>query len=142
MRHEAVKVPARRGQEDPAWVRITLTLAAVAVVMLLIGVPVIHVFWQAFGKGVAAYFDALFGKPNTRHAILLTRIVAPTAVALNVVFGVAAAWALARFRFPDRSILLSLIDLPFAVSPVVAGLVFVLLFGARGPLGCGCGVTD
>ena len=125
----------KRGQHDPAWVRVTLTLAAVAVVVLLIGVPVVHVFWQAFGKGIGAYFESLFGNENTRHAILLTLIVAPTAVAMNVLFGVAAAWALARFRFRGRLVLLSLIDLPFAVSPVVAGLVFVLLFGARGPLG-------
>jgi sulfate transport system permease protein len=125
----------RREQQDPAWVRFTLTLAAATVVVLLIGVPVVHVFWQAFGNGIGAYFHALFGKPATRHAILLTLIVAPTAVLLNVLFGVAAAWALARFRFRGRSVLLALIDLPFAVSPVVAGLVFVLVFGARGPLG-------
>jgi len=127
--------PPRKGHQDPAWVRVTLTLSAVAVVVLLIGVPVVHVFWQAFGKGVAAYFQALFGNANTRAAILLTLIVAPAAVALNVVFGIAASWALARFRFPGRWVLVSLIDLPFAVSPVVAGLVFVLLFGAQGPLG-------
>src|SRR5260370_6189003 len=121
----------RRGQQDPAWVRVTLTLAAVAVVVLLIGVPVVHVFWQAFGNGVGAYFHALFGKPATRHAILLTLIVAPTAVVLNLVFGVAAAWALARFRFRGRAVLLALIDLPFAVSPVVARL--VVLLGFRPP---------
>src|SRR5205823_7538813 len=72
---------------------------------------------------------------NTRHSILLTLTVAPVAVVLNLVFGVAAAWAIARFRFPGRTLLLTLIDLPFSVSPVAAGLVFVLLFGLQGYFG-------
>src|SRR3954469_22240017 len=102
MGHDAQGAPVRRGQQDPAWVRHTLTAAAVAVVGLLILVPVVHVFHEAFARGVGAYFNALT-RPNTLHAVRLTLIVAPTAVALNVVFGVAAAWALARFRFPGRS---------------------------------------
>src|SRR5207248_10191939 len=81
------------------------------------------------------YWHSLFGDADTRHAILLTLMVAPVAVAANVVFGVAAAWAIARFRFRGRTLLLTLIDLPFSVSPVVAGLVFVLLFGAQGYFG-------
>ncbi len=103
---------------------------------VLIVVPVVNVFAQAFGNGVPAYFDGAVRRP--RHAlapILLTLTVAPIAVALNVVFGVAAAWAIARFRFPGRTLLLTLIDLPFSVSPVVAGLVFVLLFGLQGYFG-------
>jgi sulfate transport system permease protein len=116
-------------------VRWALTLAAVAVLVVLILVPVVHVFWLAFSAGPAAYFRNLFGDPDTRHAILLTLIVAPCAVAANLVFGVAAAWAIARFRFPGRAVLLSLIDLPFSVSPVVAGLIFVLLFGLQGYFG-------
>jgi sulfate transport system permease protein len=116
-------------------VRVTLTGAALLVVGVLIVVPVVSVFVQAFANGVPAYFAELIGDRDTRSAILLTLTVAPTAVALNVVFGVAAAWAIARFRFPGRTLLLTLIDLPFSVSPVVAGLVFVLLFGLQGYFG-------
>jgi sulfate transport system permease protein len=124
-----------RARQDPLWVRLTLTTAALLVVGLLIVVPVVNVFVQAFGNGVSAYFEALVGDRATRSAILLTLTVAPIAVALNVVFGLAAAWAIARFRFPGRTLLLTLIDLPFSVSPVVAGLVFVLLFGLQGYFG-------
>jgi sulfate transport system permease protein len=128
--------PDRRpANQDPWPVRWGLTLAAVAVLVVLVVVPVAHVFAHAFSGGVGAYLRGLFGDPLTRHAILLTLIVAPAAVALNVVFGVAAAWAIARFRFPGRALLLTLIDLPFSVSPVVAGLVFVLLFGMQGYCG-------
>ncbi len=127
--------PVRRAQSDPALVRWTLTALAVGTVGLLVIVPVIHVFSQAFGAGVASYVQNLLGDPDTRHAIFLTLVVAPVAVAMNVVFGVAAAWIIARFRFPGRLLLTSLIDLPFSVSPVVAGLVFVLLFGLQGSFG-------
>ena len=127
--------PAVQIGRDPLWLRWTLTLLALAVLGLLVVVPVVNVFVQAFGDGPATYFRALFGNANTRHAILLTLIVAPVAVVLNTIFGVAAAWALARFRFRGRSLLIALIDLPFSVSPVVAGLVFVLLFGLQGWFG-------
>jgi sulfate transport system permease protein len=120
---------------DPPWVRWLLTSAAVAVLTVLVLVPVVNVFWQALSRGFGVYWDNLFADRDTRHAILLTLAVAPVAVALNVIFGVAAAWAIAKFRFPGRTILLALIDLPFAVSPVVAGLAFVLLFGMSGYLG-------
>lgn len=126
---------SRRACHDPLWVRLLLTTAALMVLGVLIVVPVVHVFWQAFADGSAAYWRALTASPDTRHAIALTLIVAPTAVLLNTVFGVAAAWAIARFRFRGRALLLTLIDLPFSVSPVVAGLVFVLLFGLQGYLG-------
>jgi sulfate transport system permease protein len=116
-------------------VRVLLIGTALLVVGALIVVPVVHVFWQAFSAGFQRYFAALFNDPLTRHAIGLTLTVAPIAVGLNLVFGVAVAWAIARFRFPGRTLLLALIDLPFAVSPVVAGLVFMLLFGAQGYLG-------
>jgi sulfate transport system permease protein len=125
----------RTGRHDPAWVRWLLTTAAVAVVGVLIVVPVVNVFVQAFANGVGPYVKALTANADTRHAIGLTLIVAPTAVALNTVFGIAAAWAIARFRFPGRALLLTLIDLPFSVSPVVAGLLFVLLFGLQGWFG-------
>ncbi len=125
----------RPAARDPCPVRWGLTLAAVAVLTVLVIVPVVHVFWQALARGPAVYVQNLFGDPLTRHAVLLTLIVAPSAVAANLVFGVAAAWAIARFRFPGRTVLLTLIDLPFSVSPVVAGLVFVLLFGRQGYFG-------
>ena len=125
----------RRAQSDPLIVRWGLTVLALGTVGLLVIVPVIHVFYQAFGAGFAAYVQSLVGDPDTRHAIFLTVVIAPVAVAMNVVFGVAAAWVIARFRFPGRLLLTTLIDLPFSVSPVVAGLVFVLLFGLQGSFG-------
>jgi sulfate/thiosulfate transport system permease protein len=125
----------KRPLHDPPWVRWTLTLLAVAVLTVLIVIPVLSVFWHALSGGLRVYWDNLVADSDTRHSILLTLAVAPVAVALNVVFGIAAAWAIARFRFPGRTLLLSLIDLPFAVSPVVAGLMFVLLFGMSGYLG-------
>jgi sulfate transport system permease protein len=125
----------RQAQQDPAWVRWGLTLAALAVVGVLIVIPVVHVFAQALADGVDVYWKNLFGDPDTRHSILLTLTVVPIALVANVVFGVAAAWAIARFRFPGRTLLTSLIDLPFSVSPVVAGLMFVLIFGLQGYFG-------
>jgi sulfate transport system permease protein len=116
-------------------VRWGLTAAALLVLGVLVVVPLASVFAQALSAGVGAYWRNLAGDPLTRHAFLLTLTVAPAAVAANVVFGVAAAWAIARFRFPGRALLLALIDLPFSVSPVVAGLVFVLLFGLQGFFG-------
>ncbi len=123
------------GRQDPWPVRWGLTAAAVLVLGVLVVVPVASVFAQALSAGVGAYWRNLAGDPLTRHAFLLTLTVAPAAVAANVVFGVAAAWAVARFRFPGRALLLALIDLPFSVSPVVAGLAFVLLFGLQGYFG-------
>jgi sulfate/thiosulfate transport system permease protein len=125
----------RRASHDPAWVRWSLTLAALAVVGVLIVVPVVHVFYQALADGLGAYWRAVTASPDTRHAIGLTLIVAPTAVLLNTAFGLAAAWAIARFSFPGRSLLVALLDLPFSVSPVVAGMAFILLFGAGGAIG-------
>jgi sulfate transport system permease protein len=125
----------RHGQRDPWPVRWGLTLAAVAALVVLVVLPVVSVFAQALADGPRVYWDNLAASPETRHAIGLTLTVAPPAVALNLAFGVAAAWAIARFRFPGRSLLTTLIDLPFSVSPVVAGLVFVLLFGMQGYFG-------
>ena len=130
---EPVKV--RRAQQDPAWVRWTLTSAALGVVAVLIVIPVANVFVEALSDGLRTYWNNLFDDPDTRHAMLLTLIVVPSAVAANVLFGIAAAWAIARFHFPGRTLLTSLIDLPFAVSPVVAGLMFVLIFGLQGYFG-------
>jgi sulfate transport system permease protein len=122
-------------RQDHWLVRWGLTLAAVAVVTVLVIVPLVHVFYQALANGPRVYWDSLAADPDTRHSIFLTLTVAPLAVAANVVFGVAAAWAIARFRFPGRTLLITLIDLPFAVSPVVVGLSLVLVFGMQGFLG-------
>ena len=135
----AAPAAARRARRRPAtgeppvvrWLLVGLALAFLGLFLL---VPLAVVFGQAFGKGAAAYAQAL-GQRETRAALRLTLTVALLVVPLNTAFGVAAAWALARFEFPGKSILTSLIDLPFAVSPVIAGLVFVLLFGARGLFG-------
>jgi sulfate transport system permease protein len=127
--------PSHSARRDPWPVRWGLTLLAVAVVTVLVIVPLVNVFAQALAHGPRVYWDSLAADPDTRHAILLTLTVAPVAVAANVVFGVAAAWAIARFRFPGRALLLSLIDLPFSVSPVVVGLALVLVFGLQGALG-------
>ncbi|HET6880857.1 MAG TPA: sulfate ABC transporter permease subunit CysW [Pirellulales bacterium] len=120
---------------DPTIVRWALIGATLAIVGLLVVVPVVAVFHKAFEQGPATYWRTLAVNADTRHAILLTLTVAPIAVAVNVVFGVAAAWTIARFRFPGRALLTALIDLPFSVSPVVAGLALVLIFGLQGYLG-------
>ena len=109
--------------------------ATVLIVAVLIAVPLVNVFVQAFADGPASYWNNLTGNGDTRHSIFLTLMVAPLAVAMNTLFGLAAAYTIARFRFPGRTTLTTLIDLPFSVSPVVAGLVFVLLFGLNAPLG-------
>jgi sulfate transport system permease protein len=127
--------PPARAHEDPRWVRIALTLAAVGVMTALVVVPLVYVFVQAFGAGVRAYWDNLVHDPDTLQSIRLTLAVAPAAVLLNVVFGVAAAWAIARFRFPGRALLTAMIDMPFTVSPVVVGLFLLLLFGLQGIFG-------
>ena len=119
----------------PAPLAAALVTAAVAIVGLLIVVPLAAVFCEAFASGPADWWRALADDPDTRHAIWLTLTVAPIAVAINTVFGIAAAWLVARFRFPGRSVLVSLFDVPFSVSPVVAGLALVLIFGRQGLLG-------
>jgi sulfate transport system permease protein len=112
-----------------------LIAAAVGVIGLLIVVPLASVFAEAFAEGPAAWWRALAHDPDTRHAIWLSLTVAPLAVAINTVFGIATAWLVSRFRFPGRSLLITLCDVPFSVSPVVAGLALVLIFGRQGLLG-------
>ena len=119
---------------EPAAVRVALIAATVLYLGLFLAVPLAEVFAEALRKGLQAYFAGL-GDPAALAAIRLTLTVAAIAVPLNIVFGLAASWAIARFRFPGRSVLLTLIDLPFAVSPVISGLVFILLFGLHGWLG-------
>jgi sulfate/thiosulfate transport system permease protein len=115
-------------------VRWTLIALAVGFLALFLVLPLLAVFSEAFRRGIDAVLIA-FAEPDTQAAIGLTLLVAAIAVPLNLAFGVAAAWAVAKFEFPGKSVLVSLIDLPFSVSPVVAGLVYVLLFGAKGLLG-------
>lgn len=129
----AVRKP--RIQQDPAWIRWGLTLIVLAVVGVLIVIPVVHVFSQALVEGVGVYWDNLFNDPDTLHSIGLTLTVVPVALVANLLFGIAAAWAIARFSFPGRTLLTTLVDLPFSVSPVVAGLIFVLIFGRQGYFG-------
>ncbi|MGQ0648193.1 MAG: sulfate ABC transporter permease [Gemmatimonadaceae bacterium] len=132
----AIALPRiRKAQQDPAWMRWGLTLFALSVVGVLIVVPVVNIFVGALSEGVGVYWKNLFADPDTRHSIILTLTVVPIALVLNLVFGLAAAWAISRFVFPGRTLLTALIDLPFAVSPVVAGLMFVLIFGLQGYLG-------
>ena len=120
--------------QDAGWVRWSLIAIAVGFIGLFICVPLAIVFIQAFSKGVEAYWSAL-SQVDTIAAIKLTLLVALVTVPLNTVFGVAAAWAITRFEFKGKSLLTTLIDLPFSVSPVISGLIFVLLFGAEGWFG-------
>ncbi|GFO83241.1 MAG: sulfate ABC transporter permease [Methyloceanibacter sp.] len=132
-----VPAPARRGTEvttETRPVRALLIGIAVAFLALFLLLPLGAVFVEAFRVGVSAYFDAI-SEPDALAAIRLTLIVAAIAVPTNLVFGLAAAWAIAKFEFRGKSLLNALIDLPFSVSPVIAGLIYVLLFGAQGYLG-------
>jgi sulfate transport system permease protein len=119
---------------EPARVRRLLIGAALAFLGLFLVVPLAAVFAQAFARGWRVWIDAV-REPAALAAIRLTLLVAAIVVPINTVFGVAAAWAIARFRFRGRRLLVTLVDLPFSVSPVVAGMLFVLLFGAQGLLG-------
>src|SRR5687767_10438674 len=118
----------------PALLRWLLIGTALLFLGLFLVVPLVAVFTYAFEKGAGAYLASL-AEPETWFAIRLTLTAALIAVPLNLAFGLAAAWLIARFRFPGRDLLITLIDLPFSVSPVIAGLIFVLLFGRQGWLG-------
>jgi sulfate transport system permease protein len=119
---------------EPAYVRWSLIGLGLLFVGVVVMVPRGSVFAQALEKGVGEYLSRLW-QEETRQAIGLTLLTAAIVVPLNTVFGVAAAWLVAKYRFPGKNLLITLIDLPFSVSPVISGLVFVLLFGARGVLG-------
>jgi sulfate transport system permease protein len=114
--------------------RIVLMGVAFLFLAVFLVLPLVVVFDQAFSRGIGTFFESL-GEPDTVAAIKLTLLVAAIAVPLNLVFGVAAAWAIAKFEFKGKAFLTTLIDLPFSVSPVIAGLVYVLLFGAGSFLG-------
>ena len=119
---------------DPTPMRWAVVVVAVAFLTLFIVIPLVDVFAQAFSKGLAAYLSAI-GNPDAIAAIQLTLMAAAISLALNLAFGVIAAWSITKYEFPGKSLLITVIDLPFSVSPVIAGLVFVLLFGAQGYLG-------
>ncbi|WP_153730820.1 sulfate ABC transporter permease subunit CysW [Sporosarcina obsidiansis] len=119
---------------EPLWVRILLISIALIFLVLFLFFPLLIIFTQAFDKGWAVYLASI-SDPDALAAIRLTILVAAITVPLNAIFGVAAAWSITKFRFKGKNILITLIDLPFAVSPVIAGLVFVLLFGGQGLFG-------
>jgi sulfate transport system permease protein len=119
---------------ESALVRYVLVGAALAFLATFLLVPLAYVFYEALRKGLSVYFAAI-AEPDAVEAIKLTLTAAAIAVPANLVFGVAAAWAIAKFSFPGKSVLVTLIDLPFSVSPVIAGLIYVLIFGAQGWLG-------
>jgi sulfate/thiosulfate transport system permease protein len=124
----------RTVNQDRAVVRWAIVSIAVLFMAIFVVLPLIAVFAQALSRGFSAYFAALI-EPDALSAIRLTLLIAFISVTVNLVFGLVAAWAIAKFEFPGKSLLVTLIDLPFSVSPVVSGLVFVLLFGAQGLLG-------
>ncbi|HJW70130.1 MAG TPA: sulfate ABC transporter permease subunit CysW [Candidatus Binatia bacterium] len=133
--HAVASAVYLRAHEDPPAVRRLLIGAAVTIMVLLVVIPLVVVFVEAFSAGLTAYWNNLVHDPDTLHSIKLTLMVAPVAVVLNLIFGIAGAWAIARFHFPGRAFLTALIDMPFTVSPVVVGLFLLLLFGLQGIFG-------
>ena len=119
---------------EPRWVKWTLLTIGLAFLMLFVAVPLLLIFIQAFENGWQAYLAALT-EPDARSAIKLTLLVAAIAVPLNAVFGIVAAWSITKFRFRGKNLLVTLIDLPIAVSPVISGMIFILLFGLHGVMG-------
>lgn len=126
--------PRRKVRGEAGWVRAALVGLALAFVVLFLVLPLVAVFVQALHKGLGPYLGAI-AEPNAQAAIRLTLTVVAIVVPLNTLFGIAAAWAIAKYRFPGRSLLISLVELPLSVSPVISGLVYVLLFGRQGFLG-------
>ncbi|HZZ20374.1 MAG TPA: sulfate ABC transporter permease subunit CysW [Opitutaceae bacterium] len=129
-----VRSPVRRATTDPAWARYVLTAIALGFLAFFLVLPLVVVFAEAFAKGVP-YFLRAVAEPDARSAIKLTLFTVALVLPMNVIFGVAAAWAIAKFKFKGKSLLTTLIDLPFAVSPIISGLVYVLVFGAQGWFG-------
>ena len=130
----AEKLQSRDATREPTWVRYLLLTIALIFFLSCLVLPLILVFVEAFKQGMGVYFNALI-QPDTLSAVKLTLLTAAIAVPLNVVFGVAAAWAVAKFNFRGKSILTTIIDMPFSVSPVIAGLMLVLIFGTQGWFG-------
>lgn len=125
---------AKAGTTEPAWIKWTLIGIALGFIFLFLVLPLAAVFTEALRKGMDAFIEA-FKEPDAWNAIRLTLLTAAIAVPLNLVFGVAAAWCIAKYEFRGKAFLTTLVDLPFSVSPVVAGLIYVLLFGANGWFG-------
>ena len=125
---------AAQVRTEPSTVRIAIIATAMIFLCVFVVLPLVMVFAQAFSRGMTAYLAAL-AEPEALSAIRLTLLVALISVSLNMVFGLVAAWAIAKFKFSGKTILITLIDLPFSVSPVISGMVFVLLFGAQGYFG-------
>jgi len=123
-----------RATGESRLVRWTLTGVALAFLALTLVLPLVLVFVQALAKGLPAYWEAI-REPDALSAARLTLLIASIAVPVNLIFGVAAAWCISKFEFPGKHLLVTLIDLPFAVSPVISGMIFVLLFGAHGWFG-------
>ena len=130
----AEKLQSRDATREPTWVRYTLIAIALIFFLSCLILPLILVFVEALKQGVGVYAQALV-HPDTLSAVKLTLLTAAIAVPLNVVFGIAAAWAVAKFNFRGKAILTTLIDMPFSVSPVIAGLMLVLIFGTQGWMG-------
>jgi len=128
------KVARSRATSEPVWVRWTLIATVLVFLSLFLFIPLAAVFTEGLRKGFATYIAAIV-EPDALSAIKLTLIAAAIALPLNLIFGLAAAWAIAKFEFKGKSMLITLIDLPFAVSPVIAGLIYVLIFGLQGWLG-------
>jgi sulfate/thiosulfate transport system permease protein len=128
------RAPVRAATAEPVWVRALLIGAALIVLALFVVIPIVSVFVYALRNGLAAYFSAIV-QPDALWAILLTLFTASIAVPLNTTFGIAASWAITKFDFRGKNILITLIDLPLAVSPVISGMILVLLFGAQGIFG-------
>lgn len=124
----------RRGTQESPWVRRGIIAGALGFLVVVLFLPLTAVFWEALRKGTGVYFSSLLD-PAAVQAVKLTLLVVAISVPLNVVFGLAASWAIAKFEFRGKQLLITLIDLPFAVSPVVSGLIYVLLFGAHGWIG-------
>ncbi|MCY2984477.1 MAG: sulfate ABC transporter permease subunit CysW [Planctomycetota bacterium] len=122
------------GSNDPLWVRTTVITISVTFVALMLVLPLGVIFYEAFRKGLSAYFKA-FQDRNAVRAITMTCLAAGIAVPLNLIFGIAASWAIAKFNFRGKGLLIALIDLPFAISPVISGLIYILVFGMQGWFG-------
>jgi len=132
--HALRRLGRLRPTGEPVWVRWILIAVALAFLALFLVVPLVAVFVEAFSKGIGLYFRTL-ADPFTLSAIKLTFIAAGISVPMNCIFGLAAAWAITKFDFSGKNILITLIDLPFAVSPVISGMIYVLVFGAQGWFG-------
>jgi sulfate transport system permease protein len=129
-----MKQKFRNPTEDPLWLKLLLGALAIGFIGVLLLLPLLLVFKEAFAQGVSAFWNAII-EPDALAAVRLSLTAAAIAVPLNTLFGIAAAWSIAKFDFPGKTFLVTLIDLPFSVSPVVSGLIYVLVFGMQGWFG-------